>query len=534
MKAHRLAQPQREAPALQLDRLALGRTARQHAQALLAPALLQQQEIAARRATADARAQSPQATGTQQRLHHSAARHRLVGVRVMQHAQRAAAPALQKIGDAARDRRRAEHAAVEQQRIGHRKTPFAISRARADRRPRSRRMALQEIGQMARDRRIGRIRQAKLDYCTAAPAWSLARRLQRQEAVEHQALDLRPGQLDAARTTHQARSSAQQRNRHRLRRLIRQQQLLGRAAALHQLRQARRRQGRVARQPALGQVCQREVHVVATQHQVVADRDPGQAGHAACSIGLDAHQGEVGRAAADVDHQHQARVLQFIGQALPVLMQPVVQRSLRLLDQAQANQTGQPRSFERQRARALVEGRRHRQRDVLLRQRMIRVPRIPGGSQLRQVAGARGDWRDPVHIIRCPPGQDGRIAIDSGMRQPALGARYQTARHLATQLACAAPEHRRRQLQAAGECRRRPGQAEVGVSQLASRRVVAQRGQQRRLHHLSRPCRLRNAEQLRCWVGILQVSPGQQGVAGAQVDADRVARAQVATRRFRR
>ena len=87
------------------------------------------------------------------------------------------------------------------------------------------------------------------------------------------------------------------------------------------------------RQLAFGQVREREVHVVAAEHQVAADRDAFEPRLAAAQ--LDAHQGEVGGAAADVAHQHQARVGQLRGQRAAVAEQPVVERRLRLLEQAQ-------------------------------------------------------------------------------------------------------------------------------------------------------------------------------------------------------
>ena len=50
-------------------------------------------------------------------------------------------------------------------------------------------------------------------------------------------------------------------------------------------------------------MCQREVHVVATEQQVVAD---GETSQTQFSVDLvDRHERQVGRSAADVNHQQQ-------------------------------------------------------------------------------------------------------------------------------------------------------------------------------------------------------------------------------------
>ena len=73
-------------------------------------------------------------------------------------------------------------------------------------------------------------------------------------------------------------------------------------------------------------------------------------------------------AAADVDHQHQPGRRQFSVQAAAVAKQPVVKRRLGFFQQAQPGQPGHPRGLQRQGARALVEGGRHGQHQILLRQ----------------------------------------------------------------------------------------------------------------------------------------------------------------------
>ena len=155
----------------------------------------------------------------------------------------------QPLGDA----RGAEHAAVEQQRVG----------------PAGRRRAAQEGGDVARDGRVaartaGRTRPGRCARRGAAAR----RRPPREEAVEHDALDLVAAQLDRARAADERATARRAASTRALSgRIGGEQLLLGGAAALDQLRQLRRptggrrrRRGRAAPRPgarARGPCCRR-------------------------------------------------------------------------------------------------------------------------------------------------------------------------------------------------------------------------------------------------------------------------------------
>ncbi len=64
---------------------------------------------------------------------------------------------------------------------------------------------------------------------------------------------------------------------------------------------------RSARQPRLDPAGEREVHVVAAEHEVVAHAGAGELGLAG-GVERDVDQGQVGGAAAHVHHQQAARV----------------------------------------------------------------------------------------------------------------------------------------------------------------------------------------------------------------------------------
>ena len=308
-------------------------------------------------------------------------------------------------------------------------------------------MALQKRRQVARDGRVCRVGQAQLNQTGAAALWADISGFLRHKTIEHQALNFIARQRNGARAANQLRAAAQQGDVGLRRRVGTQQQFFGGAAALHQLREARCRQTGSIAQAALNVVRQRQVHVVAAEHQMFADADARQTRQA---IGggrsvLDRNQRQVRGAAADVAHQHLLRAVQLRGQLLALAKQPVVEGGLRFFQQAQRGQAGIARGLQRQGARAFVERGWHRQHDVLLRQRRIGKARIPRRMHMRQIAGAGRDRRDFGYVTfraLCAPRQDGGVAVNAGVRQPAFGAADQARRHLAAQVACVTPQHR--------------------------------------------------------------------------------------------
>ena len=165
---------------------------------------------------------------------------------------------------------------------------------------------------------------------------------------------------------------------------------------------------------------EREVHVVAAEHQMIADADTRELRLAVFHAYFD--QRQVGGAAADVADQHEARVRQFVGKPLAMMEQPVVERRLRLFKQPQRRQPGHARRFDGQRPRAFVERGGDREHHVLLFERRVGKALIPRRAHVREIARAGFDGRDLVDIVGGAPRQDRRDAIDGGMREPAFRA----------------------------------------------------------------------------------------------------------------
>jgi hypothetical protein len=162
-----------------------------------------------------------------------------------------------------------------------------------------------------------------------------------------------------------------------------------------------------------------QVHVVAAQHQVVADADAGELGRAAVGAGLDLHQREVGGAAAHVAHQHQPGLGQLGGEGGAVAEDPVLEGGLGFLDQAQPRQAGEAGGLDGEGPGAFVEGGRDGEHDVLLGQRVAGKLRVPGGPHVGQVAGAGGEGdtlatssgapQGRIAALRSTPGCDSQL-----------------------------------------------------------------------------------------------------------------------------
>ena len=385
-------------------------------------------------------------------------------------------------------------------------------------------MAGKKRGDVPRDGRIARIRQAEFDDRAARAARQFVGRDLRKEAVDDDLLDFLPRQLRRARAADQAAARAEQRDRDRVGRVGAEQALLRGAAALDELRQARGRQPRAGLgQARLDEPREREVHVVAAEHEVIADADPRECGLA---VVAERHvdEREVGRAAADVADQHAPRAGERVAQRRAVAVQPVVERGLRFFEQPQRGQPREARGFDRQRARAVVERRGHGEDHVLLGQRRSGEMRVPRVAHVREVARARVDRRHLVDAVGRAPRQDRRKAVDRRVRQPALRARDEPARHLRAERTRVAADHGRQRAAFAccfiGHRARLPRQPQRLGRQLAGRRVIAHRRQQRLRADLAGADELldvEHADRIRSRFDV-----GDDGVAGAEVDADRI------------
>ena len=360
----------------------------------------------------------------------------------MQHAYRRAAPCAQGIDQALCQCRAAEYAAVEQHCVRHRQ--LAIFR-QAKRFACGGGVLAQEAGQVTRDGRIAGIRQAEFHDAGARALGVFLVGIEREEAIEHDAFDVFAPQVGLAAGADQAAAGAEQGDGDVAWRIVSQQLFLGCAAAFGELGQACARQA-AARgilaglfgHARLDQVGQRQVHIVAAQDQVVAHADAGERRLAIFRFDLD--QAEVGGAAADVGHQHQARLAQVFAQVRAMPVQPVVQRGLRFFQQANIRQAGLFRRLQRQRTRAFVERGGNREHDLLAFEQLFGKAGVPCGAQVGQVAGAGRHRRHLGHITFGAPGQDRRHAVDARVRQPALGAGHQAPRRGRAERACQAAE----------------------------------------------------------------------------------------------
>ena len=144
-------------------------------------------------------------------------------------------------------------------------------------------------------------------------------------------------------------------------------------------------------EPLLHDVRQRQVHVVAAEQDVIADRDALEREVAVALADRD--QREVGGAAADVAHQHDVADAQLPAPAVARAVDPRVEGGLRLLEQRDVREAGGVRRLQRQLARHRVERRRHGEEDVLAFERERRVggreARVPRPSQMPEVGATR-------------------------------------------------------------------------------------------------------------------------------------------------
>ncbi len=167
VEAHRMPEAQGKGAVLEMDLLAVFGPARQQANAALrlrGIVIVQDEEVAARRAPADAR----RMPGAGERERYRATGDRHVGVVVVQHMQGHLAPGAKRARQTPRQRRGAEHAAVEQQGVGHRRRVIRrLCCVLGGRYARLGCVLGQEGRNVPGDRRVRCIRQAKFD--DAAP-----------------------------------------------------------------------------------------------------------------------------------------------------------------------------------------------------------------------------------------------------------------------------------------------------------------------------------------------------------------------------
>ena len=106
-------------------------------------------------------------------------------------------------------------------------------------------------------------------------------------------------------------------------------------------------------EPVLNEAGERQIHVVAAEQDVIANRDALERQIAV--VLAHQNQAEVGRAAADVADQHEVAGPQLPPPAIARAIDPGVAGRLRLFEQGHPGEPGDLRRAQRQRARFFVE-----------------------------------------------------------------------------------------------------------------------------------------------------------------------------------
>ncbi len=241
MKAYRLTEAQAEAAIGQRDLVRLLAATRQQADAARRlRAIVEDEEVAARRPAADA----PAVSATEQRVGDCAAGDGDVGIGVVQHPQWRATPGAEGCLQAFGERGGAKDAAIEQQRVGDRDRLLLPVFAQSL--PCRRRVPSEEGRKMAADRRVGGVGQAELDDRRPPLLQTIVNRHLWQESVDQQLAHFVATQFDGACAAEQPGTAAEQCQQNRLGRVGSEQLLLRPAAACGELRKAGRRQARFA------------------------------------------------------------------------------------------------------------------------------------------------------------------------------------------------------------------------------------------------------------------------------------------------
>ena len=258
---------------------------------------------------------------------------------------------------------------------------------------------------------------------------------------------------------------------------------------------------------------EREVHVVAAEQDMVADRHPDQVEGAVLLHGGDRR--EVSRSPADVDDQHHVAGLQLRAPRVAHPERPCVEGGLRLLEQRQVLDPGGERGLDGELARGRIEGGGHGDHDVLLHEGRVASAEalVEGLREVLEVAPRRLDGRDLLDVFGRSERENARAAIHGGMREPALGARDDARRRV---------DPARARILADGErALRVPWKALRTVGRV---REVEERGQERGRLDLPSRDELRDREDLRpCRVAV-ERRDRERGVGRAEIDAHGEAR----------
>ena len=322
----------------------------------------------------------------------------------------------------------------------------------------------QEGGQVTGHRGILGIGQADLGQGAARTRrWSAGCRHVREETLDQGLGHVIPGQFGANGTADQTRTATWHHDRDGAEIRVAEQGFLGLTTAMGQGLELPAIQFHpIGLEFGTHQVGQRQIHVVAAQQDVVADRDAGQL-QGALILG-DRDQRQVGGTATDIDHQDDVPDPDLAAPITVAIVDPAVERRLRLLQQDQVDDADSPRRLGRQFTGGRVEGRGNRDRDLLDFQGILGVAEVPGFAQVPQIVNTGLKGRDLGYLVRSTVREDRGAAIQIRMTEPALSAGDQPDRGRGTLDA--------RQFAANPARIARPGQRQVGRPELVRVRQI--------------------------------------------------------------
>ena len=228
---------------------------------------------------------------------------------------------------------------------------------------------------MTSDRRICRVRQSELlKPGKAATRRHLIGRDDGKESVPQDGVEILASKLPTDRATDQARAFAEDGYRVGTLPSLREQRFLRDAALVPQRVQLPRIQMvPLFHEALLHDTCEREIHVVATEQNVIADCDTLQ--RKVAGVLSDQDQTEIGRPPADVAHEEQIAHAKFLAPEVARTRDPRIAGGLRLLEQSDARKTGLGRGAKRQLAGLFVERCRNGDEDLLSIKREDAIPR---------------------------------------------------------------------------------------------------------------------------------------------------------------
>ena len=310
-------------------------------------------------------------------------------------------------------------------------------------------------GQVLRDGGVGGEGKAKLLEARLPRIGFRVERHAGEETVQDQFLHLRPIRVDRQSTADELRTTARQVDGRPLRGIFGQERFFGLARQPHQDFPLPRGQASTACDAVFEMVGQRQIQIVPSKNQVIADGNPvelqprcircrrvgwwlsGQlvrrggtallVGLPACGAGPYANQGEVRRATADIAHQDLLSLFHAVLPAVFMRVNPGVKRSLRLLDQNDAFESRPRRRLHGQLAGDFVKGRRQREHDILLGQLLLRESPVPRFGNVLQIPGADLHGRKPLDVGVGLPGEQIGGTIHARVTQPGLGRSDQAA-----------------------------------------------------------------------------------------------------------